>query len=90
MSETPSVPRSVDLLGWYGTVAILSAYALSSFDLLEQGLTYQLLNLTGAAGVGLVCWYKRAWQPLGLELVWGLIAALALVRVLIGGGPPGS
>ena len=90
MSEAPSVPRSVDLLGWYGTLAILTAYALSSFDLLEKGLTYQLLNLTGAAGVGLVCWYKRAWQPLGLEVVWGLIAALALMRGLFGSGLPGS
>ena len=73
------VPRAVDLLGWYGTLAILSAYALSNFDLLEKGALYQLLNLTGALGVGLVCWYRRTWQAFWLEAVWGLIALVALV-----------
>ena len=82
MTAERPVPLVVDVLGWYGTVAILSAYALSSFDVLEQGALYQLLNLTGAAGVGLVCWVKRAWQPLGLEVVWALVAAVALARTL--------
>jgi len=83
MTEARPVPWIVNALGWYGTVAILAAYALSSFDLLEKGIPYQLLNLTGAAGVGLVCWVKRAWQPLGLEVAWALVAAVALVRTLL-------
>ena len=59
--------------------AILTAYFASSHGWLEQGLEYQLLNLTGAAGVGWVCWLRRTWQPLLLEVAWGLVALSALV-----------
>ena len=72
------VPLAVGLLGWYGTAAIVGAYFASSHGWLAQGPTYHLLNLTGALGVGLVCWWKRAWQPLSLELVWALVALSAL------------
>lgn len=79
----PSPTRLEELLGWYGTVAILSAYAASSFGWLEQGLLYQFLNLTGAAGVGLVCWRRRTWQAFWLEAVWGAVALIALLSALL-------
>ncbi len=79
-STSRSVPLAVDLLGWYGTLAILGAYAASSFEWLERGALYQSLNLTGAFGVGLVCWYRRTWQAFWLEAVWGGIALVALLR----------
>ena len=47
--------------------------------LLEQGLAYHLLNLTGALGVGWVCWLRRTWQPLLLEVAWALVALSALL-----------
>lgn len=74
--------RLIDALGWYGTGAILTAYALSSFGWLEQGRAYQLLNATGAFGVGLVCWRRKTWQAFWLEAVWGAVALVALVRML--------
>lgn len=77
-TEAPA-PLWLNLLGWYGTAAIVFAYFASSHGLLEPGVTYQLLNLTGAIGVGLVCWRKRAWQPLSLEVVWALVALSALM-----------
>ena len=70
------------MLGWYGSSAIVAAYLASSHGWLEQGLTYQLLNITGAAGVGLVCWCRRAWQPLTLEVVWAIVGISALVKLL--------
>jgi hypothetical protein len=74
--------RLLDGLGWYGTGAILSAYALTSFGWMDHGRAYQLLNATGALGVGLVCWRKRAWQAFWLEAVWGAVALVALLRML--------
>ena len=74
------LPLALSLFGWYGTAAILAAYFLSSHGLLERGVPYQLLNLTGALGVGLVCWWRRAWQPLWLEVVWGAVAVSALLH----------
>ena len=73
------LPVWLSVLGWYGTAAIVGAYFASSHGLLERGLAYQTLNLTGAIGVGLVCWRRRAWQALWLEVVWALVAASALV-----------
>lgn len=79
------IPFAADVFGWYGTLAILSAYGFSSMGWLEQGALYQFLNLTGAAGVGLVCFLRRAWQPMCLEVAWALIAILALFRSLPSG-----
>ncbi|MEL6712646.1 MAG: hypothetical protein AAFP86_02670 [Planctomycetota bacterium] len=72
----------LDLFGWVGTAAILGAYAGISFGWIDRGTTYQLLNLGGAAGVAGVCWARRTWQPLFLQVVWGAVALVALLRAL--------
>ncbi len=37
------------LFGWYGAIAIVSAYYMASFEILDvQSIFYQLLNITGA------------------------------------------
>ena len=79
MEKERSTPRFVQLLGWYGTVAILSAYGLSNEGLLERGTLYQLLNLSGGIGVALLCWYQRTWQAFWVEAVWALLALKALL-----------
>lgn len=83
-AEAP-LPPVASLAGWYGTLAILGAYFASSHGWLEQGLAYHLLNLSGALGVGWVCWLRRTWQPLLLEVAWALVALSALVSALMGG-----
>jgi len=81
-----ALERLADAVGWCGTVAILGAFALNSFHVLgPRDPCYLLLNLGGAAGVGWVCWRKRAWQAFWLEAVWGLVAAVALVRAALAG-----
>ncbi len=85
MSEPTARPFSLpaEIAGWYGTGAILAAYALSSFEVLSShDRLYQVLNLTGAAGVAWVCWRKRTWQAFWLEAIWAAIATIALVRIL--------
>jgi hypothetical protein len=89
MSDAPQPAAGANLLaevaGWYGTAAILSAFALSSFHVLDvHDIAYLLLNLTGAACVGWTCWRKRAWQAFWLEAVWALVAAIGLARALLG------
>lgn len=77
-----TLPPLLNVLGWVGTLAILGAYAGISFGWLERGVLYQVLNLGGAAGVGGVCWARRTWQPLFLQVVWAGVAALALAQLL--------
>ena len=86
MSEPSPRPFSLpaEVAGWYGTAAILSAYALSSFGVLAANdRSYQLLNFTGALGVAWVCWHKRTWQAFWLEAVWAAIAVISLVRSVL-------
>lgn len=74
----------IEALGWYGTIAIITAYALVSFSVLQpSGLPYQMLNGTGAIGIIIVSFDKRAWQPGVLNCLWALIALIAIGKIVI-------
>lgn len=74
--------RIIQSLGWYGVVAILLAYALTTFHLLvPENSWYQLLNLTGAAAIAYEAWSKRDRQPMVLNIVWALVAVIGLLRI---------
>ncbi len=77
-------PSWLTIAGWCGTLAILGAYLGNSFAWIDRGVVYQLLNLGGALALAIVCWDRRAWQPLALEVVWAVIAGIALVRLGLG------
>jgi hypothetical protein len=73
-----------EIVGWYGAAAILLAYVLVSFSVISpQGWAYQLLNLTGALGVLVISYTKRAHQPALLNLVWAVIAFVAIIGLVI-------
>jgi hypothetical protein len=87
MTRADALPFSfaAELAGWYGTLAIVGAYALTSFGVLTASdAAYQWLNLTGGLGVAWVCWRKRTWQAFWLEAIWVAIAATALGRLALG------
>jgi len=72
-----------ETIGWYGAVALLLAYALSTFKLLsQQTVVYQVLNLTGAVGIVYVCLAKGTYQPAVLNTIWAIVALIALVKLL--------
>ncbi len=76
--------KLVELYGWYGMAAIVLAYALVSFSVISAtGLTYQILNGTGALGIVLVSIRKKAYQPAALNLIWTLIAVIAIIQLLL-------
>lgn len=69
--------------GWYGTVAIILAFALSSFSLIKPtDLIYQFLNFTGALGIVLVSLSKKVYQPAVLNIIWTLIALVAVIKII--------
>jgi hypothetical protein len=77
------VKKLIELFGWYGTVAIIGAYALLSFSVISSNsLLYQILNLTGAVGIVVVSLTKKAYQPAALNIVWTLIAAVAIFKMI--------
>lgn len=72
-----------EIIGWYGMVAIVSAYALNSFGIAFSGhILYQGLNLTGALAIAYISFKKKAYQPGVLNLIWSVIAAIALLGII--------
>jgi len=70
--------------GWYGTVAILSAYILVSFNVISgNSVPFQLLNLTGALGIIAIASYKKVTQSIVLNIFWGIVAVVAIVKILV-------
>ncbi len=68
------------ILGWIGTTLIFSAYLLNSLKKVDStNKYYQLMNLAGAAALGVNVYYQHAWPALALEFVWGGIAIYSLV-----------
>lgn len=71
-----------EIIGWYGTVAIIMAYALLSFgSIMSTDLIYQILNGTGAIGIVYVSFKKKAYQPGVLNVIWAMIAIIAIINV---------
>lgn len=80
------IALGIEIFGWYGALAIMSAYALVSFSFLEaESYFYQILNATGALGIVAVSFYKRAYPPGVLNSVWFLIAVIAMIKLLMSG-----
>lgn len=76
--------KLTEALGWYGVIAIISAYALVSFSVFSAtSIWYQLLNATGAIGIAVISFRKRTYQPGILNVVWALIALFAMVNILM-------
>lgn len=76
----------IEIVGWYGAFAILLAYALVSFKVIPiSSYPYQLLNLTGAAGIAIISIGKKAKQPAFLNVTWVIIASIAIIGLLING-----
>ncbi len=80
----PIVNKLIEIFGWYGTCAIVLAYALVSFSVINaDSLVYQLLNLTGALGIVAVSFHKKNYQPGVLNIIWFVVALIAIVSIFL-------
>ena len=74
----------LEFFGWYGMCAIIIAYALISFSVISsESLIYHILNGTGALGIAFISFNKKAFQSGILNIMWALIAVIAIVRIFI-------
>ena len=70
------------IVGWYGVLAILLAYILLTFKVVvADGLPYQLLNLTGSAGIATVALAHKDTQPVVLNVIWAAVALIGILRL---------
>lgn len=74
--------KLIEIFGWYGTIAIVGAYALTSFNIISsKSMSYQILNVTGAVGIVVISLRKKAFQPAVLNVIWTIIGTIALLKV---------
>lgn len=71
-----------EIIGWYGTAAIITAFALVSFSVLPPtDLLYHFLNGSGSIAIVYISLRKKAYQPGVLNIIWTLITLIALARI---------
>ena len=75
--------KVIEAFGWYGTVAIILAYILVSFSIIDPtNIWYQLLNGTGALGIVVVSFHHKNYQPGVLNTIWAIIAIVAILNII--------
>jgi hypothetical protein len=73
-----------EFAGWIGVMAILLAYGLLSFGILDSGhVGYHTLNLAGGVGIIVDALADKNYQPVVLNLIWCAIAVYAIVKVVV-------
>jgi ABC-type multidrug transport system permease subunit len=71
----------ITLLGWVGTGAVILAYLLLSSEKIKSNSnTYEYLNLAGALMIGVQMFYSQVWSSLALQVVWGIIAVISILK----------
>lgn len=71
----------VEIIGWIGSVEILLAYGLNSYQRIRSdSLAFSLLNFTGGLFLMVYTLYKEAFANTFVNLVWVVIALIALAR----------
>ncbi|HNP96032.1 MAG TPA: hypothetical protein PKJ63_10400 [Cyclobacteriaceae bacterium] len=73
----------IDIIGWIGSVEVILAYGLNSYQKLKSdSLTFQILNVTGAAFLIINTVYYGAFPSAFINVVWVLIAIPAIFKII--------
>ena len=73
----------IDILGWVGSVEVILAYGLNSYQKMKSdSMLFQVLNLTGAAFLIVNTIYYGAYPSTFINIVWVVIAVVALFRIV--------
>ena len=71
----------VEIIGWAGTFLVVLAYLLVNSERLKpKDSSYIFMNLFGAIFIGVNVFVNQAWPALGLQIVWGGVAIISLLK----------
>jgi len=71
----------IDIIGWVGSIEVILAYALNSYQKLKSdSVIFQMLNLTGGIFLIINTIYYHAYPSAFINVVWVMIAFVALTR----------
>ena len=72
-----------EVFGWIGMILVLMAYALLSTNKINNGNLYQLINLIAALFMAIGLFPKNAWFSFALQVIWGIIAMISIIKMII-------
>ena len=68
-----------DIIGWTGSISVLSAYILLISKVDIDPIALDALNIFGSGAVGYICYLKKAWQPLFLNISWFIAGGVSII-----------
>lgn len=72
------------VVGWIGVCSVLLGYGLNTFGVIRSDHPlYFALNLLGAVALFVEAYLHHDIPPLLLNVIWGLIAAVGLLKYLV-------
>lgn len=73
-----------DIIGWIGSICILAAFGLNSFQKIKSNsLSFQLLNLIGGICLIINSIAHQAYPFTFINSVWSVISIIALLKMVI-------
>lgn len=79
-----TLDKLIEIAGWIGVALILGGYYLLATDIIHsRSWEYHVMILIGSVFVGIVSWRKRNYQPVALNVVFVLLAIVALSRLYL-------
>lgn len=73
----------IDILGWIGSVLLIAAYALNSYQKIKSdSFTFLVLNIVAGIFLIIYSWYYTAFANTFINIVWVIIAVPALIKLL--------
>jgi len=80
-----AMSTAMEIIGWIGSFGILLAYGLNSYQKIRSdSRTFLLLNLAGGLLLVVYTFYKDAFANTFLNIVWVIIAVVALMKLSYG------
>jgi len=78
-----SVSLLIEIGGWIGSIGILLAYGLNSYQKIRSdSMLFYLLNLISGVLLIVYSFYKDAIPNAFINVVWVVIAGIAIIRHL--------
>jgi len=74
----------IEVIGWSGALASLSAFSLNSMNVIgSQSIQYLVLNILGCGFLIVYAFSKKAHASWVLNSIWLLMTIVALIRVCL-------
>lgn len=76
------IDLTIDILGWIGSLLLVSAYWLNSKNLINaQTKTYQLLNIVGSLTLMINTFYYGAYPSSSVNIIWFLMGLYHITKI---------